>query len=138
MQSALRYPLVTVVLLGLAACVLPGMEPPIPSGAEDYATYCAVCHGDGGKGAGPMASTLEARPADLTLLSDRNGGTFPTTRVMAKVWGYTGARANDGIMPNFGPLLAGNTVLYDGGDGIDTPTPIRLVQIAEYVKTLQK
>ena len=28
-------------------------------------------------------------------------------------------------------------VLYDGGDGIATPTPVRLVNVAEYLKTLQ-
>ena len=41
-------------------------------------------------------------------------------------------------MPEFGPLLQGDLVPYDGGDGIATPTPVRLVQIAEHLKTLQK
>jgi hypothetical protein len=29
------------------------------------------------------------------------------------------------------------TQLFDGGDGIATPTPIRLVQLSEYVQSLQ-
>ena len=41
-------------------------------------------------------------------------------------------------MPQFRPLLQGELVPYDGGDGIATPTPVRLVQIAEYRKSLQK
>ena len=33
--------------------------------------------------------------------------------------------------------MGGCMVPYDGGDGIASPTPVRLVQIAEYLKTLQ-
>ena len=123
--------------LALAACV----ERDLPTGAEDFATYCAACHGTSGKGDGPSAAGLARQPADLTQLADRNGGAFPGTAVMAKIWGYTGvspvSRDTATPMPEFGPLLAGDLVPYDGGDGIQTPTPIRLVQLAEHVKTLQ-
>ena len=91
------------------------------------------------KGEGEL---LEALSADLTRLSARNGGVFPGTRVMAKIWGYTGVapgRQDAGSpMPEFAALLQGELVPYDGGDGIQTPTPVRLVQIAEYLKTLQE
>jgi mono/diheme cytochrome c family protein len=102
----------------------------------DFADFCAGCHGAGGKGDGPAAAGLPKKPADLTRLAARNGGTFPTTRVMAQIWGYTGKKG-DGVMPDFSPLMQGAMVPYDGGDGIETPTPIRLVAIAEYLKTLQ-
>ncbi|MFN6924447.1 MAG: c-type cytochrome [Tabrizicola sp.] len=129
--------MVVPMMLALAACV----ERKIPSGAEDYATFCAACHGPGGRGDGPAAEGLAKRPADLTRLAAGNGGAFPGTRVMAKIWGYTGVapgKASGSPMPEFGPLLQGDLVPYDGGDGIQTPTPVRLVQIAEYVKTLQE
>ena len=42
------------------------------------------------------------------------------------------------VMPAFAPLLDTDLVLFDGGDGIATPTPLRLVQLGEYVKTLQQ
>jgi mono/diheme cytochrome c family protein len=126
-------------VLALAACV---EKDSVPSGSEDYATFCSACHGPGGKGDGDAAATLDRKPADLTGLSARNGGVFPGTRVMAKIWGYTGVRPghrDEGSpMPQFGPLLQGDLVPYDGGDGIATPTPVRLVQIAEYLKTLQE
>ena len=126
--------LIPVLGLTLAACMLPLPEP-VPTGAEDFATYCAVCHGEKGKGDGALASSLDRRPADLTRLARDNGGAFPATRAMAKIWGYTDAPTS-AVMPNFGPLLQGELVPYDGGDGILTPTPIRLVQLAEYVKGL--
>ena len=123
----------------LGACVEKAHE--TPTGKEDFATFCSACHGLGGKGDGDMAAVLDRKPADLTGLSARNKGVFPGTRVMAKIWGYTGVKPGhrDGgsPMPQFGPLLQGDLVPYDGGDGIATPTPVRLVGIAEYLKTLQ-
>jgi mono/diheme cytochrome c family protein len=127
-----------ILPLVLVACV---EREKVPTGAEDFAAYCSACHGAGGIGDGPMAATLDRKPADLTGLSARNGGVFPATQVMAKIWGYTGVRPghrDEGSpMPGFGPLLQGDLVPYDGGDGIPTPTPVRLVGIAEYLKTLQ-
>ncbi|WP_103256729.1 c-type cytochrome [Tabrizicola aquatica] len=120
--------------LALAAC----MEPDQPTGAEDFANFCASCHGMSGKGDGDGAAFLDRKPADLTLIAARNGGTFPSTKVMAKIWGYTGGRDGSSVMPEFGPLLQGDLVPYDGGDGIQTPTPVRLVQLAEYLKSLQR
>ncbi|HMO08757.1 MAG TPA: cytochrome C [Paracoccaceae bacterium] len=123
--------------LALAAC-LPATRPPVPSGEDDYATYCAACHGASGRGDGAGAQGMRPRPTDLTRLSASNGGAFPGTRVMAKIWGYTGGRDGGSPMPAFGPLLDGEAVLYDGGDGILTPTPLRLVQIAEHLRGVQR
>ncbi len=124
--------------LALAAC-LPAPQTDraevIPTGAEDYRSYCAGCHGATGKGDGEKAASLPTRPANLTTIAARNGGTFPMTRVMAHVWGY--AQEDGRVMPRFAPLLEGNLVLFDSGDGVATPTPIRLVQLGEYVKGLQ-
>jgi len=127
------------LVAGLAACLPTGgtRPDPTPTGAEDFASYCVTCHGPGGTGNGEQAASLPKRPANLTTLAARNGGTFPMTRVMAKIWGYT--ERNGQVMPQFAPLLdSENLVLFDSGDGIDTPTPLRLVQLGQYVETLQK
>jgi len=121
-----------VLPLALAACT----PQDAPTGAEDFASYCAACHGTSGNGDGPAAAGLARRPADLTQLSARNGGAFPGTAVMAKIWGYTG-RDGGSPMPQFGPLLQGDLVPFDGGDGIASPTPLRLVGLAEHVRVLQ-
>ena len=139
MQRVFLYPIGMIAVFGLAACVLPGArEPEQTTGAGDYAAFCAACHGPSGKGDGEMAAGLAKRPADLTTLTARNEGAFPTTRVMAQIWGYTGGRDGGRVMPQFSALLDGALVPYDGGDGIATPTPIRLVELAEHLKTLQK
>ncbi len=38
----------------------------IQKGKNLYAEYCAMCHGDQGKGDGPMAESLDPKPANLT------------------------------------------------------------------------
>lgn len=124
-----------LVLPVLGACVDAKDSP--STGAEDYAVYCAACHGATGKGDGDAAAGLSRAPADITTLARKNGGAFPTTKVMAQIWGYAGAKGR-GVMPDFGPMLEGNMVPYDGGDGIESPTPIRLVELAEYLKGLQR
>ena len=116
------------LLLPLAACVA---QPDIPSARADFTALCAGCHGDGA-----MADTLDQKPADLTTLAARNKGAFPGTRVMAQIWGY--AKPGGRVMPEFAVLLDSEVVPYDGGDGILTPTPIRLVQLEQYLRTLQR
>ncbi|MCB5408421.1 c-type cytochrome [Pseudogemmobacter faecipullorum] len=130
----MRRALVMILPLALAACV----EEPKPAGSEDFATFCSACHGAAGAGNGLAAAGLAKEPADLTRLSARNGGTFPGTAVMGKIWGYTGGRDSHAVMPEFAELLQSDLVPYDGGDGIYTPTPLRLVQIAEHLKSLQR
>lgn len=122
----------------LAACV-GGVAFQGPSGAKDYTDYCAGCHGDG-RTPGPIATELKLAPTPLADLTAMNEGVFPEARVMSKITGYkehgemVGAQA--GQMPPFEPLTEGPVVLYDSGDGIPTPTPVRLVRLMEYVKGL--
>ena len=130
-------PPIALVAVLLAACV-PGQTPSQPtSGAEDFDELCAPCHGATGKGDGPMGKTLAHRPADLTGLAARHGGKFPMAYVMSKIWGYSHGGAPGALMPKFAPLMEGPTVLVDTGDGIQTPTPLRLVEIANYLTTIQ-
>ncbi len=126
-----------VSVLGLAAC-MPGLGPVAHmQGAADFNELCAPCHGRDAKGDGPLADGLAHRPADLTGLAARHGGTFPTAYVMSKIWGYEKGAAPSDIMPKFAPLMESKTVLVDTGDGVETPTPERLVEIANYLAGVQ-
>jgi cytochrome c553 len=42
-----------------------------------YKAYCAVCHGNSGRGDGPMAVSLKTKPPDLARIAARSGGAFP-------------------------------------------------------------
>ena|SRR5271165_4017698 len=52
------------------------------TGKELFTNYCSVCHGSDGKGAGPASNSLIVAPADLTILSRKNGGKFPSAHVI--------------------------------------------------------
>jgi mono/diheme cytochrome c family protein len=136
MRLTLALTLIAGTTLTLAACLPPAAPP--SQGAEDFAALCAPCHGTGGQGNGPASIGLGAKPADLTGLSARNGGTFPMARVMNKIWGYARGGSASGVMPEFGPLLDSPTVTVDLGDGVQTPTPSRLIDIANYLTTIQQ
>ena len=46
-------------------------------GRERFLNDCAACHGDDGRGAGPVRKVLTIPPSDLTQLSRDNRGEFP-------------------------------------------------------------
>ncbi|MFN0114447.1 MAG: c-type cytochrome [Paracoccaceae bacterium] len=123
--------------LSVSACMPEAAR--APSGKALYADFCAACHGASGKGDGPAAAGLAKRPADLTGIAVRNGGVFPTVRVMSTIDGYT--RRGDGttIMPELGLALKDSPpVRYDPGDGNAVPTPSALVALAEYLRSIQR
>jgi mono/diheme cytochrome c family protein len=133
-EVPMRILILPLLAAGLIACTPPT---PTPTGAQDFADLCAPCHGTGGKGDGPMAADLAKKPADLTGLAARSGGEFPMIMVMNKIWGYSRGAAVPSMMPKFQPLLDSDTVLVDLGDGVQTPTPQRLINLADYLKTIQ-
>ena len=53
----------------------------IARGAEDYTTYCATCHGDGGMGDGPGASGLDPAPAQIAHTSQMMGDNYLYWRI---------------------------------------------------------
>jgi len=135
--TATALALGALALAGTLAACMPQGPGGGASGAALYADYCAACHGTTGKGDGPAAAGLTPRPVDLTTLAARNGGVFPAVRVMGKVYGYSqGKGGGGGPMPEFGPLLDGPTTLVETAPGVMTPTPVRLVALAEYVARL--
>ena len=120
--------------LALAGCAPTSPE----AGRALFTQYCASCHGPGAKGDGPMAAGLGKKPADLTTIAERNGGTFPLARVMSAIDGYTRRNDHGSIMPEMGPVLpAGPLVRMDTGDGVLTPVPANLAALAHYLETLQ-
>lgn len=52
--------------LGITLDETPTATPSLARGAQVYRTACASCHGLSGTGNGPLAASLDPRPADLT------------------------------------------------------------------------
>ncbi len=72
-------------------------------GKNEFLTYCASCHGSGGKGDGPVVHFLKRKPIDLTQLSKNNNNSFPFDRVYGVFDGtYKFAEHGTSEMPIWG------------------------------------
>ena len=59
----------SVALLSLIAVSVPAVSANPPAAYEGrrlYVSYCELCHGNDGKGGGPLAKAMKINPADLT------------------------------------------------------------------------
>ena len=137
-----------VVLFGVLAVsgvmVSAQQKPTIKSGVitrtdatnpqQMFNTYCATCHGVSGKGDGPAAPALKKAPADLTGISARHGGKFPTVEVTRYIRGADEYPAAHGSrdMPIWGNLFRS----LDG----DSPqsAQIRVNGLVDYIRSMQK
>jgi hypothetical protein len=75
-------------------------------GPDLFRSYCAPCHGADGKGNGPATAALKTKPPDLTTITRRNGGKFPTKRVGETIAGNDRIAAHGSReMPIWGPIF---------------------------------
>jgi mono/diheme cytochrome c family protein len=106
------------------------------TGAQLFKRYCASCHGNGGQGDGPVAPFFKLLPPDLTGLSRRSGGTFPTERVRRIIDGREnplphGARE----MPVWGLLFQMTTT--DPAEA-KAATETSITRLVEHLRSIQK
>jgi mono/diheme cytochrome c family protein len=102
------------------------------SGADMFHSYCAACHGPEGKGNGPAASALTKTPADLTLLSKKNGGKFPALAVQNTIKGDASPAAHGTRdMPMWGDVFRS----VSAGSGV---VEIRVRNLRDYIESLQQ
>ncbi len=111
-----------------APAALAQQEDVIESGRQQFSQQCAVCHGLEGQGDGVLGPHLKEQPADLSRLSERNGGTFPFWEVYGKIDGRNKVGAHGpGDMPVWGTVER-----YEGTSG-----RLAMGQILEIVFFLQ-
>jgi mono/diheme cytochrome c family protein len=97
-----------------------------------FKAYCAVCHGENGKGDGSMAPALKVKPADLTRIAARNGGPFPADRVQRIIFGEELLSKGHGTreMPVWGSIFSQVARDQDVGR-------VRVDNLARYLKDIQ-
>ena len=128
----MRYALLFTLL------ALPAFAQDAEEGAAAFLDHCAGCHGAWAAGDGPMAPLLTVPPADLTTLSERNGGIFPLSRVVQRIDGTTEVRAHGGAMPIFGLLMDGPSLALLAPDGTEVIAPEGIANIATWLEEMQQ
>ena len=104
------------------------------SGQEMFNTYCAACHGKDAKGNGPAVAALKVPPPDLTTLSQRHDGKYPTMYVesVLKFGAENFPVHGTKDMPIWGPVLGSIS------GGTNTPqTNERIYNLNRYIESLQ-
>ncbi len=108
---------------------------PDAEGQQLYLRYCSACHGESANGNGVVSGLMRPKPADLTQLAKRAGGTFSSAAVTATIDGRGTLRAHgDPNMPVWGEVLN-----QEEGPALDkeTRTRTKLVQITAYLESIQ-
>ncbi len=100
-----------------------------------YRQYCASCHGEDGKGHGPMEPYLTVKPSDLTRIAARRQDDFPRdqiTRIVAgdEVIATHGTRT----MPIWGEQLQSDVI---GTVNKSTIARGRIGFLVDYLEALQ-
>lgn len=106
-------------------------------GATLFEEHCAVCHGLNADGRGPMAGALVIQPPDLTQLSARNGGTFPTQRTVFRIDGREAIVSHGSPMWIFGELFDGEDAIVKAETGQPILTSQPIVDLVAYLEGVQ-
>jgi mono/diheme cytochrome c family protein len=102
------------------------------AGANNFAQYCVACHGTDAKGTGTLAATLNPKPANLTLLTSHNSGTYPREMVLQVIDGSKKVKGHGGgDMPQWGEA-------FKASNGADEAEARRRIEaLAAYLETIQ-
>lgn len=93
--------LVASAVSGLAFAQATGVE--IEPGRLEYLNSCAPCHGETGKGDGPVANYVGQSFPDLTKLAERHDGRFPVIELFRIIDGRASLAAHgERLMPVWG------------------------------------
>ena len=98
---------------------------------------CVSCHGIAGQGDGQLSAGLGTAPADLTKIAARRDGVWPMLEVISILDGYLKATNPREYMPVIEKLLDNDMVEFDTGNGLITLVPTKLIEVANYLESLQ-
>jgi mono/diheme cytochrome c family protein len=119
-----------VLATAMAAFSTCALSEDIDFGKTNYQSSCATCHGQNGKGDGPVSAELRTKPSDLTLISKRNGGVFPTEVLYQIIDGRRTIRAHGTYeMPVWGFVFQNS--------GPENVARNRILAIIDYLKSIQ-
>ena len=123
-----------VAIFSQEPAVKKGSAPPTSpaSGQQMYEAYCASCHGRGGKGDGPAAAALKTPPANLTTLTQRNGGKFPAAHVSEVIRNADISAHGSQEMPVWGPVFRSLS------EGRESEVRLRINNLTRYLESIQQ
>jgi mono/diheme cytochrome c family protein len=101
-------------------------------GPDLFRAHCAACHGEDGRGGGPLARALKTKVPDLTVLAKNNKGDFPAARVRKIMIGDDVLNSHGSReMPIWGPIFHRIEEDQDFGS-------VRIENLLKYLQSIQQ
>lgn len=124
---------VSCVAVLVASPAVSQEQTPIVDGRDEFVWNCADCHGESGRGDGPLAEILIRAPADLTRISHRNLGVFPAEKIVDIIAGKKSVVGHQSFeMPKYWERFK----QQEGKPGFAAPE-VRIRAIVEYLRQIQ-
>lgn len=106
------------------------------SGAELFQRFCAACHGEQGRGDGPVAGTLSVLVPDLTRLAQRNNGRYPAARIRDIIDGRSIVIAHG---TRYMPVWGYEFWVEEGADVVaEDEARIIIDRLVDYLESIQR
>jgi mono/diheme cytochrome c family protein len=138
-RDAAKWLVIVILLTGLQTSARAQDDPDI--GKSAYQSMCAMCHGDDGKGKGPLSQQFNVA-VDLTALAKSNNGVLPVSALYNIIDGRKAIAAHGTReMPVWGAYNA--KPLYPSDKFVDfTHDPeltvrTRILAIIDYLNRIQ-
>jgi mono/diheme cytochrome c family protein len=105
------------------------------SGEEVFLNYCSACHGESGRGDGPVARSLVTAVPDLTAIT-RRYGEFPAMQIADTIDGR-GARV-DAHGTRTMPVWGYEFWVEEGGDSVAQREMKQVIaNLVDYIRSIQ-
>lgn len=128
-----------VMLTAALVGVPPAFAQKATTGANEFLNSCAVCHGEDGRGGGPLSKVLTVKPADLTQLAKRNDGVFPIDKVSETIDGRQQVGAHGTReMPVWGSRYEADVARQYGPYGSEALVKTRIHVLVRYLQSIQE
>ena len=140
MKIFMKYKIIALanilaMFMGLSDVVLAADNSDI--GKNEYDSSCAACHGQTGKGNGPLRPQLVNLVPDLTVLAKNNNGVFPFERVSMIIDGRQELKTHGPKeMPVWGRVFTLRSLIHNEFEA-EVAARGRILALTEYVYRLQ-
>ena len=113
-----------------------------PAGADsrgqgEYMIACAGCHGESGKGDGPIAALLKIETPDLTRLAERNDGEFPFEYTLFMIDRRNVIPVHGDEMPVWGDRFQASAT-SQRGESAEMVARGRILSLVYYLESIQQ
>lgn len=127
------------VCLAAILASLSGVQPVAAdaTGQGEYMIACAGCHGESGKGDGPLAGLLNIDTPDLTGLAARNNGEFPFEYTLFMIDRRNVIPVHGNEMPVWGDRFLASATSQRGETG-EMVARGRILSLVYYLQSIQE